>query len=70
MSDAEYQALKADIAEHGVREPIWTWRGTVLDGRHRERACDELGIPVPARVYEGDEASLVPFVVSLNLKRR
>lgn len=70
MSDAEYQALKADIAEHGQRESIWTWRGQVIDGRHRERACDELGIACKARAYDGDEASLVPFVVSLNLKRR
>lgn len=70
MSEAEFSALKADIAEHGVREPIWTWRGQVIDGRHRERACDELGLTCPAREYDGDESTLVQFVVSLNLHRR
>lgn len=70
MSAAEFAALKEDIAEHGVREPVWTWRGQVLDGRHRARACRELGIECPEREYDGDESELVAFVVSLNLKRR
>lgn len=70
MSEAEFSALKADISEHGIREPIWTWRGQVIDGRHRERACDELGLACPAREYGGDESTLVQFVVSLNLHRR
>lgn len=70
MSDTEYLALKADIAEHGQRESIWIWRGLVIDGRHRERACHELAIACKSREYDGDESSLVPFVVSLNLKRR
>jgi hypothetical protein len=25
--------LKADIAAHGLREPVWTCQGTVIDGR-------------------------------------
>jgi N6-adenosine-specific RNA methylase IME4/ParB-like chromosome segregation protein Spo0J len=70
MSDAEFQSLKADIAEHGIREPIWTWHEYVIDGRHRLRASGELMVKCPMRAYHGDEASLVGFVVSLNLKRR
>ena len=70
MSDAEYQSLKADIAEHGIREPIWTWHEYVIDGRHRLRAASELMVECPMRAYHGDESSLVSFVVSLNLKRR
>ena len=70
MSEAEFSGLKADIAAHGVREPVWTWRGLLIDGRHRERACNELAIPCPAREWEGQEGGIVAFVISLNLKRR
>lgn len=70
MGDSEFQALKADIAQHGQREPVWTWRDQVIDGRHRVRACDELGHLCLRREYEGDESTLVQFVVSLNLHRR
>jgi N6-adenosine-specific RNA methylase IME4 len=70
MSEAEYESLKADIQAHGQREPIWTWQGFIIDGRHRERACNELGMACAAREWVGAEDELVPFVVSLNLKRR
>lgn len=70
MSPAEFGALREDIRANGQREPIWTWRGQVIDGRHRAQACAELGIDPSTREYDGDEASLVGFVVSLNLHRR
>jgi site-specific DNA-methyltransferase (adenine-specific) len=69
MADDAYQALKADIAAHGLREPVWTWRGELIDGRHRLRACRELGVEPLFREWDG-EGSLVTFVVSLNLHRR
>lgn len=53
------------MAEHRA-----VWCGQLIDGRHRHRACEELSLSVPSREYCGDEAGLVPFVVSLNLKRR
>lgn len=68
MSDAEYAALKADIERHGVREPVWTYQGQLIDGRHRKRACEELGISCPDRECPGDDP--IAFVVSVNLKRR
>lgn len=70
MSAYEFGALRDDIKSNGQREPIWTWRGQVIDGRHRAQACEELGISTLSREYEGDEMSLVGFVVSLNLHRR
>jgi hypothetical protein len=70
MSVYEFTNLKNDINEHGVREPIWTFNGMTLDGRHRERACSELGIPCPARVWPGKEEDAEDFVASVNLKRR
>jgi len=68
MGAAEFGALKADIAAHGVREAVWVYRGQLLDGRHRARACDELGLTCPTREYEG--ADPLAFVISLNLQRR
>lgn len=68
MPAAEFEALKADISAHGLREPAWAKDGAIIDGRHRWRACEELGVECPVREYEG--ADLVAFVVSLNLRRR
>jgi N6-adenosine-specific RNA methylase IME4 len=70
MTGAEYDALKADIAEHGLREPIWLHPdGSIIDGRNRHRACVELGIEPNFETWNGN-GSLVAFVVSLNLHRR
>ena len=47
MPPAEYDALLDSIRANGQREPITLHRdGRILDGRHRERACEELGRPV------------------------
>lgn len=72
MNDDEYAALVADIHQHGQREPIWLLDNTIIDGRNRWQACRDLGIAPITRAYTGptDMATLISFVVSLNLKRR
>jgi len=69
MNDAEFADLKADIEKNGLREPLWTYQGKVIDGRNRLRACQELGITPATREWNGDGSPL-DFVVSLNLHRR
>jgi site-specific DNA-methyltransferase (adenine-specific) len=69
MSEEEYLQLVLDIKAHGLREPIWTYQGKIIDGRNRYRACIELGIEPRYREWDG-QGSLVQFVVSLNLHRR
>jgi ParB-like chromosome segregation protein Spo0J len=69
MEEAEYASLKADISQHGLREALWVYQSQIIDGRHRDRACKELGIPPTYREWDG-QGSLVSFVVSLNLFRR
>lgn len=69
MAEEEYQALRADIAAHGLREPIWISQGKIIDGCHRARACNELGLKPALREWDG-KGSLLAFVVSLNLTRR
>ncbi|MES2793564.1 MAG: ParB/RepB/Spo0J family partition protein [Planctomycetota bacterium] len=45
LSDREFQLLKDDIARHGVRQPIEiTSIGVIVDGHHRVKALQELGI--------------------------
>jgi N6-adenosine-specific RNA methylase IME4 len=72
LEGPEFEALCADIAEHGLREPITRMRlkglRVVLDGRNRLRACAKVGVRPHWREFEGD--SPAAFVVSLNLKRR
>jgi hypothetical protein len=69
MRDKEFQELKASIAAQGLFEPIWTYQGKVIDGRHRLRACTELVIPPRYQEWDG-KGSLLDFVISLNLHRR
>jgi hypothetical protein len=44
LTPEEYEALKADIARHGLRVPIVVdaSSGLIVDGHHRQRALDEL----------------------------
>jgi hypothetical protein len=69
MEGKDFADLKADIAAYGLREPIWTHRERILDGRNRARACEELGVEPESREWDGN-GSLVAFVLSLNRHRR
>jgi ParB-like chromosome segregation protein Spo0J len=69
MSEEAFARLKADICTHGQLEPIWTHRGRVVDGRHRLRACRELGLEPVVRAYDGD-GPVLDFVIAKNLHRR
>lgn len=69
MSSEDYAALVADIKANGQREPIWLYRGEVIDGSHRLAACKELGITVRHQEWDG-KGSLTAFVISMNLRRR
>lgn len=44
MNDMEFEALKLDIESNGQLIPIITYKGKLVDGRHRQRALIELGI--------------------------
>jgi hypothetical protein len=70
MSTEEYKALSADIANHGLLEPIWTHQGQIIDGRHRYRAACELKIVPEYREWNGEGGSLLAVMVSKNLHRR
>ncbi|SRR5260221_7114865 len=70
MSAEEYSALKADILQHGQQIPIVFKNGTILDGRHRYRACQELDIEPRMMECDGRGGSELTFIASMNLHRR
>lgn len=70
MLDAKRHAeLVADIATNGQRETIKLYRGTVLDGRNRLKACQELGL-TPKTATLPDDTDPWSYVWSLNGARR
>lgn len=75
-SPEDFAALVASIEAVGQLEPIRTWQGQVIDGRHRLKACEQLGIePVlrevrPEEVGGGTGAALLSYVLALNINRR
>lgn len=68
MTGDEYNALRDDIAENGLIEPIWIYEEKIIDGRNRYISCIELGIEPDFRKYTGDDPK--SFVISMNLQRR
>lgn len=70
MAKDAFAEFVADIRANGQREPIWMYKGQVLDGRNRWLACEECGIKPLTREYVGDEKGLPAFVLSQNLHRR
>src|SRR5262245_28140855 len=69
MSEEEFRAFKEDIRQRQQIDPIVLLDGKILDGRHRYRACRELGLEPLTREWDG-QGSPVEFVVSRNLHRR
>lgn len=72
MSEADLDALAADIKANGLHHPVTTLDGEVLDGRNRLEACRRAGVEPRFQEWRGrrDHDSVVAWVVSENLHRR
>jgi hypothetical protein len=71
MPDVELRDLAADIAVNGQQQPGTVWKGKLLDGRQRNRACQSKGIKFKYVDREfASEAEALAFVVAANLRRR
>lgn len=70
MTLEEYWVLKEDIETNGFDEnrPIILYENKILDGRHRYKACEELGIKPVFDTYKGNQP--LNYVISTNVKRR
>jgi len=67
MSPGEYEQLLKDIQSHGLNEDIWTFKGKILDGRHRHRACLAAGVKPRFKEYTGTTPA--SFVLGQNKRR-
>jgi N6-adenosine-specific RNA methylase IME4/ParB-like chromosome segregation protein Spo0J len=68
IEGAEFDRLAADIAEHGLLNPITLYEGKILEGRNRYRACRAADVKPRYVQFEGDDPAA--FVISQNLVRR
>ena len=71
VTDGDVERMTADIAAHGQREPILVSDGTIIDGRLRLEACQQLQLSAgskssgPLNAYEQDV-----LVIAYNSLRR
>lgn len=72
MSAIEWQEFIENVKKFGIRQPITINKDlTILDGRHRVRACKELGIQkIAAIVNEMDEQQAIEYVRDTAIERR
>lgn len=73
LTEQEYAELKQSIIENGVLQPIYfDEHGNVLDGHHRMKVCEELGITqFPRMVIPGlTEEQKLDFAREVNITRR
>lgn len=69
ISEDAFQALKEDIRVNGQCEMAHVWKGQLIDGRNRLRACNELGKELECAELDDCEDPVV-WVISHNLHRR
>jgi len=70
LPDNELAALSADIAIHGLRFPILTLNGQIVDGRNRYLACEKAGVEPRYQEIARNDSDPAALVSSLNLLRR
>jgi hypothetical protein len=70
MGEDEFQALVADIAKNGQQDPIYYYKGRLLDGRNRLKACNELEIEPQIMEWTGECGTPEAFIATRNLLRR
>lgn len=72
IDDGAVQRIAESIAERGQDVPIALWRGMIVDGRHRARACARLGIDPKTSDLpeEWDEDHVEGYILDANFNRK
>lgn len=71
LSDEEYSGLEKSILEEGVREPIITWRGFIVDGHNRYSIATKHGLDFNTVEYDfADEADAKEWMILNQFARR
>ena len=71
LTPEEYQQLEANILSDGIREPLVTWRGFLIDGHNRFKIAQKYGLEY--RVLEKDIAdrdAVIDWMICNQLGRR
>ena len=66
LTDEERDGLERSILEEGVREPIITWRGWIVDGHNRYEIATKHGLDFDTTEYEFEDADAVKEWMILN----
>ena len=69
LSPAQYSRLLASIIAHGLIHPIVVWRGEIIDGLHRLRACLEAGVDPRYEVLD-DAENPFEYLAGVNISHR
>lgn len=72
LTPEEYESLKGDIQINGVQVPVEVDENdNILDGYHRVKISEELGIGYPKNIRTGmTEEQKFDFAIRINLSRR
>jgi hypothetical protein len=74
MEGEAYERHRDDVRVNGLRIPIVLAKHDaqwmILDGRNRQRACDETGRKPRYDYFEGDLEAAIAYAVSVNVARR
>lgn len=71
LTDDELATLERDLVAHGCREPLYTWRGILLDGHNRMQICDRLKISYTTREVDlPDRAAARAWIIANQTGRR
>jgi len=68
----ERKALEESLLKEGCRDPIVTWRGTIIDGHNRYSICKKNNIPFNVKEMDGfpDEDAVKMWMINNQLSRR
>jgi ParB-like chromosome segregation protein Spo0J len=71
LTTSEYEALVRSIDAVGQQLPVRVWRGEIVDGRARQRACIELGLELKIEVQPSSTPleDVAMVVEALNVRR-
>ena len=69
LSPTQYSRLLASIIAHGLIHPIVIWRGQVIDGLHRLKACLEAGVEPRYEVLHDSEDPF-EYLAGVNVPHR
>jgi hypothetical protein len=68
-NNSEFQAFVEDVRTNGLLQPIVLFKGQLLDGKRRLRACEILRIKPRFTQWKG-KGSVGEWIMSITLHRR